>query len=44
MSCIYCKSYAGVNKYCLSAHMVITTHESIYCDDYEYNGEVKNDE
>jgi len=37
MSCIFCKNYAGIGLYCLQAHFVETTHESIMCDDYEYN-------
>ena len=41
MSCFYCKHYAGLNIYCLRAKLVQTGSESIDCDEYEYNGEVK---
>lgn len=44
MSCMFCKHYAGLGYYCLSAVMVNTGSESINCDEYEYNGECKNGE
>ena len=44
MSCIYCKHYAGLNQFCYEKHMVTTTYESLFCDEYQYNGEVKEDD
>ena len=41
MSCFYCKYYAGLETYCLRAVYIQTGSESISCDEYEYNGEVK---
>ena len=44
MSCFYCKHYCGLQTYCLRAVYIINGSESINCDEYEYNGEVKHDE
>ena len=41
MSCQMCIHYAGLNVYCLRAHLVHDAHISIACDDYEYNGELR---
>ena len=43
MSCFYCKHYAGLEKYCMRAVYITNGSESINCDEYEYNGEVKSD-
>ena len=44
MSCFYCKHYCGLQTYCLRAVYISNGSESINCDEYEYNGEVKHDE
>ena len=44
MSCFYCKYYCGLQTYCLRAVYISNGSESINCDEYEYNGEVKHDE
>ena len=43
MSCFYCKHYSGLEKYCLKAVYITNGSESINCDEYEYNGEVKKE-
>ena len=41
MSCFYCKHYMGLHDLCENGHMIDTGSESINCNEYEYNGEVK---
>ena len=41
MSCIYCKHFKGEATECDLGVLVTNGVESIYCDDYVYNGEVK---
>ena len=41
MSCIYCKEYKGLQEPCNKGITVQTLSESINCEYYQYNGEVK---
>ena len=43
MSCFYCKHYMGLGDLCCNGHMVTNGSESLNCDEYEYNGEVKKE-
>ena len=42
MSCQFCKNYKGVHEFCEdNFHYVETGNESLDCNSYEYNGELK---
>ena len=41
MSCIFCKSYKGLQKNCKHGVKVKNSYESFNCKFYEYNGELK---
>lgn len=42
MSCYFCKHYKGLPNFCEDDfHYVETGNESLDCNDYEYNGELK---
>ena len=44
MSCFYCKHYCGLKETCNRLIFIVDGSESLVCDDYEYNGEVKSNE
>ena len=42
MSCQFCKNYKGLHEFCEDDfHYVETGNESLDCNSYEYNGELK---
>lgn len=42
MSCYFCKNYKGLHNFCEDDfHYVETGNESLDCNNYEYNGELK---
>ncbi len=42
MSCYFCKNYKGLPNFCEDDfHYVETGNESLDCNNYEYNGELK---
>lgn len=42
MCCQFCKNYRGLHEFCEDGfHYVETGNESLDCNSYEYNGELK---
>ena len=42
MSCYFCKNYKGLHNFCEDDYVYVETgNESLDCNSYEYNGELK---
>lgn len=42
MSCYFCKNYKGLHNFCEDDHVYVETgNESLDCQFYQYNGELK---